>query len=128
MPLLSGLNDGEIVKIADAFEPFDFDDGQTIIRQGEHGDYFYILEKGSATVTKQLNGVTYQMGTLKPGDYFGELALLNDTTRAASVTAHGNVRVIALSKDAFARLMGPLTRTLHHQSALYVSAEKHVFV
>ncbi|CAG8471551.1 5447_t:CDS:2 [Dentiscutata erythropus] len=105
---LSSLNKSEINKLAEALEPFNYECGDTIITQGEPGEYFYIVEQGYVSVCKvEENGIEQQLPNLGPGDYFGvELALLNDQPRKATVVARGPVRVAALKRDAFVRLLG----------------------
>ena len=72
LPLLTSLEPYERHKIADALEPATFKDGEVVIKQGDAGDAFYILEAGEATVSQtDNNGVEHIMHTLKKGDYFG---------------------------------------------------------
>lgn len=107
VPLLSGLESYERSKIADALETQKYTAGQTIIKEGDPGESFFILESGEADVTKSSEGDKV-LTTYKKGDYFGELALLNDAPRAASVTARSEVKVATLGKDGFQRLLGPV--------------------
>lgn len=64
--------------MADALEPVSFDDGETIVRQGEQGDDFYIIVEGTALVLQQrVEGETLiEVGRLSPSDYFGTYTLL----------------------------------------------------
>ena len=70
------------------------------------GESFFILESGEAEVYKR--GVDKAVNRYKKGDYFGELALLNDAPRAASVISTKEVKVATLGKDGFQRLLGPV--------------------
>lgn len=118
--LLGSLEHSEIVKVADALEPVEYDDGDVIIQQGDPGDYFYVIESGECTVTKtDEQGVEHEFPGLKTGNYFGELALINDKPRAATVTAKGPVKVVALSRDAFVRLLGPVMDILKRNVSDY---------
>lgn len=104
--LLSGLTSYERSKIADALETKKFPPGTTIIQEGDVGESFYMLESGEAEVYKR--GVDKAVKRYKKGDYFGELALLNDAPRAASVVSTTEVKVATLGKDGFQRLLGPV--------------------
>jgi len=105
VPLLSGLNTWEKAKIADALEMETFESGEIIIHQGDVGEYFYLVESGQAEVIIDGRGV---VNNYKSGDYFGELALLNDAPRAATVRASSSLKVAKLDKRAFQRLLGPI--------------------
>lgn len=107
VPLLSSLTLYERSKIADALETQKFTDGQTIIQEGDKGEAFFMVEQGEAEVFKQDAG-DKAIKLYKKGDYFGELALLDDKPRAASVKAKGDCKVATLGKDGFQRLLGPV--------------------
>jgi cAMP-dependent protein kinase regulator len=107
VPLLSSLKSYERSKIADALETQKYSAGQTIIKEGDPGESFFILESGEAVVYKEAEKENV-LKTYTKGDYFGELALLNDAPRAASVVAKSEVKVATLGKDGFQRLLGPV--------------------
>ena len=109
-PLLAGLKPYERSKIADALETVKFPAGQNIITEGEPGNNFYMLETGEAQAWK--SGVDHPVKEYKRGDYFGELALLNDKPRAASVVARTDCKVAKLGRDGFKRLLGPVENTM----------------
>jgi putative ABC transport system ATP-binding protein len=75
--------------------------GTPIIRQGDAGDKFYIVRNGHVEVSKVTGGRTDTIVRLGQGAFFGELALLRDEPRAATVTATENVEVLTLSKEIF---------------------------
>jgi len=108
VPILQDLTAHERSKIADALDPVEFQHGDVIIKQGdERSECFYIIEEGTVKVTKsQQNGPTKEVLRVKRGGYFGEIALLTDKPRAASVIADGNVKCVALDRASFVRLMG----------------------
>jgi cAMP-dependent protein kinase regulator len=106
VPLLSSLTPYERSKIADALETKKYPPGTTIIREGDVGESFYILETGEAEVYKR--GLDQPVKRYGKGDYFGELALLNDAPRAASVVSATEVKVATLGKNGFQRLLGPV--------------------
>jgi cAMP-dependent protein kinase regulator len=106
VPLLSSLTPYERSKIADALESQKFPPGHTIIKEGDPGDSFYLLESGEAVAYRDGNDAPVKH--YKKGDFFGELALLNDAPRAASVVSKTEVKVARLGKKAFSRLLGPV--------------------
>ncbi|KAI9843760.1 MAG: hypothetical protein M1837_006120 [Sclerophora amabilis] len=106
VPLLSTLTAYERSKIADALDTQKFPPGTTIIKEGDPGEAFFILESGEAEVFKR--GTEASVTSYGKGDYFGELALLNDAPRAASVVSKTEVKVATLGKDGFQRLLGPV--------------------
>ena len=80
--------------------------GEKIIQEGDPGHSFYLLESGEADAYKTGNDSPVKQ--YQKGDFFGELALLNDAPRAASVIARTEVKVATLGKSAFQRLLGPV--------------------
>lgn len=113
--------------MADALEPLTFDAGETIVEQGSSGDSFYIIVEGSATVHKSTDDETCipqednKVGGLKKGDYFGELALLTQRPRQATVVASEDAecQVICLDVQAFIRLLGPCMDILKRNTDKY---------
>lgn len=76
-------------KLADAFKDIHFQPGDFIIKEGDEGDSFYIIEDGEAIATKTLNPgeAPKEVMHYKVGDYFGERALIKNEPRAANVVA-----------------------------------------
>ena len=81
--LFGDLEKDEVEKIARLFKERRFPQGETVIKEGSGGAAFYVIESGEATVT--IGGEL--RGTLKAGDYFGEIALIDEGARTATVTA-----------------------------------------
>jgi CRP/FNR family cyclic AMP-dependent transcriptional regulator len=81
--LFAELEDDELEQVAALFKERDFPEGETIIKEGSGGASFYVIEAGEADVT--IGGD--HRATLKAGDYFGEIALLDEGARIATVTA-----------------------------------------
>ncbi|KAI8840252.1 cyclic nucleotide-binding-like protein [Chytridium lagenaria] len=121
VPLLISLEAYERHKIADALESVVYGDGDVVIRQGEAGDNFYIVEAGEATVTTLgMDGVEHEEKRVyQKGDYFGELALLTNEPRRATVRAKGRLKVATLGKKAFVRLLGPVVDILKRNANNY---------
>ncbi|KIP09224.1 hypothetical protein PHLGIDRAFT_87117 [Phlebiopsis gigantea 11061_1 CR5-6] len=120
VPLLTSLGPEERSKIADALSSVTYEDGEAVVKQGEMGDSFFIIEDGEAIVTKVHDNenegqAEVQVGHLRKGDYFGELSLLRLAPRAATVSAISRdeaskpkLKVAVLDANAFTRLLGPL--------------------
>ncbi|TGJ82121.1 hypothetical protein E0Z10_g6630 [Xylaria hypoxylon] len=106
VPLLASLTPYERSKIADALETQKFPAGTSIIKQGDIGRSFFLVESGEADAFK--NDQSESVKHYQKGDFFGELALLNDAPRAASVVSATEIKVATLGKNAFARLLGPV--------------------
>merc|ERR1719217_1308949 len=86
-------------QLTDAFKEESYEDGQVIMTEGEEGNTFYILADGAATAVKGDSTMEYAAG-----DFFGELALLKDQPRAATVTSKG-CKVLTLDRKSFNRLL-----------------------
>jgi len=108
VPLLESISQYERSQISDALIAVMYDPGTDIITQGESGDRFYIVEEGTAKVYK--DGL--EMMVLGAGEYFGELALLRDEPRAATVTASTQLKVLFLERASFKRLLGSVGEIL----------------
>jgi CRP/FNR family transcriptional regulator len=83
VPLFAELDDKELGQIASSMRERTFNEGETLTQEGAGGAGFFIVEEGDAEVS--VGGEV--KGTIGPGDYFGEIALLNDSPRTATLTA-----------------------------------------
>ncbi|PVU93220.1 hypothetical protein BB561_003382 [Smittium simulii] len=120
VPVLQNLESYERQKIADSLESVTYLDGEVVIKQGDKGDCFYLIEDGEAQVIKSSeNNEPRYLDVLKKGSYFGELALLGNDLRRASIVAHGKLKCAKMSKDSFDRLLGPIIKTFRRQSYNY---------
>ncbi|ORY43492.1 camp-dependent protein kinase regulatory subunit [Rhizoclosmatium globosum] len=125
--LLSSLEPYERHKIADVLESQVFNEGEIVIRQGDVGEQFYIIESGEAAVSKLIDGVEHQYPNLKKGDYFGELALLTDQPRQATIRATaGRLKVATMGKKAFVRLLGPVVDIIKRNANDYAQIKSHI--
>ncbi len=86
--------------MADALEAVSFKDGEEIVRQGEQGDDFFIILEGTAVVTqfRKEGERPEEVGRLGPSEYFGEIALILDRPRAATVTSKGPLKCVKLDR------------------------------
>merc|ERR1711918_216905 len=105
---MGSLGNYEKSQIADAFKQESYTDGASITVENEPGDVFYVLEEGTCIAEKSGEKVM----DFAVGDYFGELALLRNQPRAATVKAVGDVKVLTLDRRTFKRLLGPLETVL----------------
>jgi cAMP-dependent protein kinase regulator len=125
--ILDSLDSYEKAKICDCLQPTTFQPGEYIIKQGEQGNTFYFLEEGEAEALKKGSDskeeVVYHY---KENDYFGELALINDMPRQASVRAKTACRVVVIDRLAFNRLLGNLVEILKRNSARYEQKMKEL--
>ncbi|MBF0189458.1 MAG: cyclic nucleotide-binding domain-containing protein, partial [Magnetococcales bacterium] len=99
-----------------------FSDGDVVIREGESGERFYIIVSGGARVVRERGSETELLTHLGAGSYFGELALINDEPRQATVIAEGSLSLISLEGNAFRELLRAtpdLRDSLEHLNAAY---------
>ena len=97
IPLFRPLPAPELEGLARALVPVHLPAGTTVMREGEAGDRFYAIADGEVRVTKR--GQT--VATLRRGDGFGEIALIQDVPRTATITAVGDVQLYSLEKEPF---------------------------
>lgn len=97
VPLFAGLSKKDLAKVAKVSEELEIAGGKKLVDQGRPGHEFYLLLEGTAVVRRN----NRKVAELGPGDYFGELALLDRGPRSASVVANTDVRVLMLSQRAF---------------------------
>ncbi len=103
----------------------DFAAGDTIIKQGDEGDFFYAIAKGTCTVIREtpLNREGIKLAELTVGDTFGEEALIADTKRNATITAATDVIVMRLGKEDFHTLLNePLLEWVDRDAANFIIA------
>ncbi|XP_031561310.1 cAMP-dependent protein kinase type I-alpha regulatory subunit-like [Actinia tenebrosa] len=121
--ILESLDKWERLTVADALEPVQFQDGEEVVVQGEHGDEFYIIVEGCAVVLQRRapNEDFIEVSRLGPSDYFGEIALVLNRPRAATVTARGLLKCVKLDRQRFERVMGPCNEILKRNIQQYNS-------
>jgi hypothetical protein len=97
VPMLSVLPLPSIEQLARGLEPVEVPAGHLVVTQGDVGDRYFVIESGEAEVIGDGHVIT----TLRPGEGFGEIALLRRSRRTASVRAHSQLRLQALRSEHF---------------------------
>ena len=101
VPIFSDLDGKELERIASSMKQRIFNAGDTVTAEGKTGVGFFVIEEGEATVT--VGGE--ERRHLGPGDYFGEVALLNESARTATITADTELRCYGLTSWEFRPLV-----------------------
>jgi len=101
VPLFSGCSKKELGSLALRADEIDLRDGHVLTREGRPGREFFVLIEGTARVTR--NG--RQLADLGGGDWFGEIALLTDSPRTATVTATSPVHVLVITSRSFRQVV-----------------------
>lgn len=120
VPLLKTLNHYELSQLSELLVMELFEDGEEIIKQGDEGDKFWILEEGEcrAYITGDLGEKEVKMYN-QPGAYFGEIALLSNEPRRATVRATADSQVHYIAKEDFDAVIGPIKEHLQSQISQY---------
>jgi CRP-like cAMP-binding protein len=103
--LLAGLPGQTIAQLAKRMEREEIAPGTAVVREGEDGDRFYVVFAGMLSVSQRDLG---NQGLLRPGDYFGEVALAMNVPRTATVTAITPAVVASCDRATFDELLRPL--------------------
>jgi len=101
VPLFASCSKTELERIASLADELDLADGATLIREGERGREFLVIVDGTVRVTKGGKKIR----DLGPGDFIGEIALVSDVPRTATVTATSPVRLLVVTDRAFRGLI-----------------------
>ena len=101
VPIFSELGDAEIERISRSFRDRTFSAGQEVVAEGRGGVGFFVIESGEAAVTVRGE----ERRTMGPGDYFGEVALIDEGPRTASITAKTDLKCWGLTPWDFRPLV-----------------------
>ncbi len=104
-PPFADLTPRSLSEVADQMKAVLYPPGTAIIRQGDTGSEFYLLRKGDVDVTQTQDGTERKIATLREGDFFGEVALLEDQPRNATVTTRTETLCYTLSKAEFRQVL-----------------------
>ena len=120
--ILSTIDSYELMQISDAIKSATYKKGDYIIKEGEIGDIFYILEEGECVATKTLEPGKPEtvIKDYAVGGYFGERALIKGEPRAANIIVKSDeAKVISLDRTSFKRLLGPIEELLKRNIEKY---------
>ena len=101
VPLFSHCSKKELGLVAQIADEIDLPEGKTLIREGDRGREFFVLVEGSADVRRR----NRKVNTLGSGDFFGEIALVSQQPRTATVTTSSPVRALVVTEQSFRSLL-----------------------
>jgi CRP-like cAMP-binding protein len=124
-PLFDFIPPGNIQELFRLFEETSYRQGEVVIRQGEVGDYFYVIQKGRTKVEYNTGDSSILLATLDKGAFFGEDALISNVPRNASITMLTNGVLMRLSEKDFTSLLyAPLIEKIDREEAAKMMATK----
>jgi len=100
-PLFEGLSRRQLTELAKVADDVDFKAGKVLCREGDRGREFFVIMEGEAEVTK----AGKYLATCRGGEFFGEIALVEDVPRTATVTAKTPIRFFVLTRQRFLGLL-----------------------
>lgn len=125
--ILKELTTYERQKLTDCMQTETFKKDDIIIKQGDMGDKFYFVEEGTCIATKGEGESENTVFEYKENDYFGELALLHETPRAANIKVTSDYMLVgAIDRLAFKRLLGPMEELLKRNEGKYMMFEEKI--
>ncbi|TGZ60968.1 hypothetical protein CRM22_008263 [Opisthorchis felineus] len=117
--ILNELDSNDLMNLADALVKRTYGDGECIVKQGDRGLEMYFIMAGKVIVKKATSAGVITVSELGEGQYFGELALLSDEPRAASVYSVGTSVLAVLDVQSFERLLGPCVAVMKQNTLKY---------
>jgi CRP/FNR family transcriptional regulator, cyclic AMP receptor protein len=110
VPLFTGMTDAAIESVGGLAHEVQYAEGDQLVRQGDQGDSFLVIVEGRARVVQ--DGDTLR--DLGPGDYLGEIALIDGGPRTATVTAIAPIRALVVERSDFKRLIDDFSAVRFH--------------
>src|SRR5262245_39738609 len=101
VPLFANLSDKDLDRILEVAKEVNFDDGHRVVEEDAQAVGFHLIMEGNATINVHGKDVS----TFGPGDYFGEMSIIDGKARSASVTASGPMKTLSIPAWDFERLM-----------------------
>jgi cAMP-dependent protein kinase regulator len=126
--LFKDLNSCEKEQFFDVLKEVKYEAGDYVIKQGEFGSEFYLVIEGNLVAEKLEEGdeLPRNVYQYRAGDYFGELSLIHDIGRQASIKALSRVRLASIERDTFKRLLGSLEDILKRNEERYAQMQKTI--
>lgn len=106
IPFFSRLNDAELQEIVEAGQERTLASGQLVFEQGDPGDYMYVIIEGRVRIFHKTEEEEITLSTLEKGSFFGEMALIDDGPRSASVQTLVSCELFVLGRAEFLELLG----------------------
>jgi CRP-like cAMP-binding protein len=105
VPLFSGIEPAKLKLLAYTSDVVTYNAGQVLFRMGDAGDAAYVIIQGAAEVSVSTDAGDIPVAQLKDGDFLGEIAILCDTPRTATVTARSELKTLRIRKEPFFELL-----------------------
>ncbi|MCP3104831.1 cyclic nucleotide-binding domain-containing protein [Myxococcus sp. K15C18031901] len=104
--LFEGLTQGQLAKVAQLGHSRDYPAGAFLFREGEVGHEMFVLSQGKVRISKTVPGIGEEaLAILEPGQYFGEMAVIEDSPRSADAIAHVSCQVWVIERSKLDQLM-----------------------
>jgi signal transduction histidine kinase/predicted CoA-binding protein len=128
VPLFADLPKDDLARLAESVEDIRLDGGQVLFEQGDAGKRAYVIREGELEILKEAEGREVLLAVRKPGEVIGEMSLLHEAPRSATVRAKGPARLFAIRFDDFENLLdtspSAARAMLHTITARLKSTEK----
>ncbi|MCY0997291.1 cyclic nucleotide-binding domain-containing protein [Myxococcus sp. MISCRS1] len=104
--LFEGLTQGQLAKVAQLGQTRDYPAGAFLFREGEFGQEMFVISRGKVRISKSVPGIGEEaLAILEPGQYFGEMAVIEDSPRSADAIAHISCAVWVIERSKLDQLM-----------------------
>src|SRR5262245_59251365 len=111
--LFASLDAAGLERLAKVAKPVAFKPNDTIVNKGEAADTFYVIVQGGARVVTDGREEDKEVARLGPGNFFGEMGILNDEPRTATVRAIGDVHCLVFEKEALLGILHDYPQVMH---------------
>ena len=105
LPIFKGLDSTSVGKIKDLVEIKTYPDRSTLFFQGDTSDAFYVIQSGSVSVVREDNGHESELAILEEGNFFGEMGIIDDSSRSATCVTKGETTLLVIGQNAFLKMM-----------------------